>query len=74
MFVVCTRKNCLIKAILTQSSHKIPQKRIVTLNYPEYINVCSNGIFLLRIQKRFRNSRGKRVIGARAPEVLPYIT
>ena len=45
----------------------------ITLNYSKYNNVCSYGTFFLGTQERVRNSRGKRVIGVRAIEVLLYI-
>ena len=44
----------------------------ITKNYHKYDNVRSYGFFLLGTQERVRNSRGKRAIGVRATEVLPY--
>ena len=43
----------------------------ITLKYPKYNNVGSCGFFL-ETQERVRNSRGKRIIGVRAIEVLLY--
>ena len=45
-------------------------KKKITLNYPNYNNVCSYGIFSLGTQERVRDSRGKQAIGVRAIEVL----
>ena len=45
-------------------------KRKVTLNYPK---ICSYEIFFLETQARVRNSRGKRAVSVRAPEVLLYL-
>ena len=47
-------------------------KKTITLNYPKHSNnVCR---YFLGTQERVRNSRGKRAIGARATEVLLYLT
>ena len=37
------------------------------------MSVFKYGIFMLGTQERVRNSRGKRVIGVRATEVLLYV-
>ena len=45
----------------------------IILNYPEYNNVCSYGIFSLGTQEQVRKSRAKRAVGVRAIEVLLYL-
>ena len=44
-------------------------KTKIILNYPNYNNDCSLGIFSLGTQERVRNSRGKRAIGVLAIEL-----